>query len=421
MGSFALANRSKFKLEIRIRNSRGERVYCAPVTAANGRLKSMAALVNGKPETHPEGTYYLRYTSESGKRVYERLGKDSIEALNIMHRRELARASTAAGLQVVEPAGPVRIDDAIARYLTRVAISRSERTKNEFNLFLPQFRTLCSKVYLHEITADDLLLYAEWVRQQGLAPRTVANRVARVTCFLRHYKITGLLAAHEKPRFVERDPQAYSEDQLRALFAACNDEERLLFRFFLYSGCREQEVSNASYRDINFGNKTLTTREKTASIYGNTVAIDQRTRRGFQPKDFAERTVPLPDSLIADLAERRKSHPHDRLIFPNQNGDPNGHFLRKLKVIAHRAGLNCGECINRRGKTCSEYAVCSLWQLHSFRRSFATMHQEAGVPIRRIQKWLGHASLETTLRYLDAAEHRAAQTREWVNRSFAAL
>lgn len=95
-----------------------------------------------------------------------------------MHRRELARASTAAGLQVVEPAGPVRIDDAIARYLTRVAISRSERTRNEFNLFLPQFRALCTKVYLHEITADDLLVYAEWVRQHGLSPE-VHLRIAR--------------------------------------------------------------------------------------------------------------------------------------------------------------------------------------------------------------------------------------------------
>lgn len=181
-----MANRSKFKLEIRIRNRRGQRVYCAPVFAANGRLKPMAAMVNGKPEAHPEGIYYLRYTSEAGKRVYERLGRDSIEALNIMHRRELARASKASGLEVLEPAAPVRIDDAIAKYLTRVAISRSERTKNEFNLFLPQFRSLCNKVYLHEITADDLLLYAEWVRQQGLAPQhmrslATSNEIPRPT------------------------------------------------------------------------------------------------------------------------------------------------------------------------------------------------------------------------------------------------
>jgi hypothetical protein len=33
-----------------------------------------------------------------------------------------------------------------------------------------------------------------------------------------------------------------------------------------------------------------------------------------------------------------------RWIFTNENGDPEGHFLRKFKVIAKRAGLNCGQC-----------------------------------------------------------------------------
>lgn len=416
-----MANRAKFKLEIRIRNKHGKRVYCAPVHAANGRLKPLHAIVGGEDQLHREGVYYLRYTSEAGKRVYERLGTDSREALNTLRRRELAKASTEAGLQVVEPTDPVRIDDAIARYLTRVAISRSERTKNEFNLFLPQFRSLCHKVYLNEITADDLLVYAAWLEEGGFAPRTVANRVARISCFLRHYGIVGLLAPHEKPTYVERDPQAYNEEQLRALFDACNADEKVLFKFFLRSGCREQEVSNVSYRDINFVNKTVTIREKTHRLVQKVVPITKKARRGFRPKDRAERTVPLPDDIIADLKERRKVHPQDRLIFPNRNGDPDGHFLRRLKLIAFRAGLNCGECINRKGLSCKDHPVCSVWQLHSFRRSFATVHAEAGVPVRRIQKWLGHESLETTLRYLDASEHRATQTREWVNRSFAGL
>ena len=50
-----------------------------------------------------------------------------------------------------------RIDDAISLYLTRVAISRSQRTQNEFNLFLPQFHDLCRKVFLDQITGDDLM------------------------------------------------------------------------------------------------------------------------------------------------------------------------------------------------------------------------------------------------------------------------
>jgi integrase len=45
----------------------------------------------------------------------------------------------------------------------------------------------------------------------------------------------------------------------------------------------------------------------------------------------------------------------------------------------------------------------------------------AGVSARTLQKWLGHASLETTLAYLEAADIRSERTREQVNNSFAVL
>jgi integrase len=43
------------------------------------------------------------------------------------------------------------------------------------------------------------------------------------------------------------------------------------------------------------------------------------------------------------------------------------------------------------------------------------------VPAPTIQRWLGHASLSTTLRYLAAANLRSERTRSQVNTSFAAL
>jgi integrase/recombinase XerD len=394
-----VANRGKIKLEIRIKNSAGRYAFHAPVLSTNG---------NGKHEVHLEGVYHLRYTNEQGKRVYERIGKDSAEALNLLRRRQLGRESQAAGLKLVDPTDSrTRIDLAISLYLTRVAISRSQRTQNEFNLFLPQFHDLCRKTFLDQITGDDLLLYAAMLREQGLAARTIANRVARISCFLRHHKIIGLLEAHEKPRYVEREPKAFNEVDLRALFSVCDAEEGLLFRFFLYSGCREQEVAHLTYRDLDFVNKTVTVSEKATT--------------GFRPKDRQERTVPLPDALMRSLAECRNERKDAILVFPNKLGTVEGHFLRKLKRIAFQNDLNCNECVNRKGLSCREHSVCSKWQLHSFRRSYATFHAEASVPVRRIQKWLGHSSLEVTLRYLDPAEHRSARTRDWVNTSFAAL
>jgi integrase len=44
-----------------------------------------------------------------------------------------------------------------------------------------------------------------------------------------------------------------------------------------------------------------------------------------------------------------------------------------------------------------------------------------GVPARTIQLWLGHESLETTLRYLADAELGSEKTRTQVNGSFAEI
>jgi hypothetical protein len=44
----------------RVQTSKGMR-YCPVVLSANGRVKPDAALVNGKPERHTEGAYYLEW------------------------------------------------------------------------------------------------------------------------------------------------------------------------------------------------------------------------------------------------------------------------------------------------------------------------------------------------------------------------
>ena len=38
--------------------------YCPVVLSANGRVKPDAVLVNGKPERHPEGAYYIEWRDE---------------------------------------------------------------------------------------------------------------------------------------------------------------------------------------------------------------------------------------------------------------------------------------------------------------------------------------------------------------------
>jgi hypothetical protein len=74
----------------RIRTSAGLR-YCPVVLSANGSVKPDAVLVNGKPELHPEGAYYIEWHGD-GKRIRLSVGKDPADAgglydgLELLHR-----------------------------------------------------------------------------------------------------------------------------------------------------------------------------------------------------------------------------------------------------------------------------------------------------------------------------------------------
>jgi integrase len=224
-------------------------------------------------------------------------------------------------------------------------------------------------------------------------------------------------------------------------------EEKLRYRFFLGSGLREAEVTYCAWPDLDLSKGTVTVRPK-ADV-------------GFTPKSHESRTVPLPASLTEELKARKKSPPHPRWLFVNDISQPEKHFLRKLKRIALRAGLNCGHCTaevtkltrqekRARGKaiekafdaaktqeqlqalgkqieeirtakrtvTCKTDPVCQHFILHRFRKSCATRWMEAGVPVRSIQAWLGHKDLETTMNYLGTGDMHAPQTRAKVDAAF---
>jgi site-specific recombinase XerD len=62
-------------------------------------------------------------------------------------------------------------------------------------------------------------------------------------------------------------------------------------------------------------------------------------------------------------------------------------MLDHCKDIAKRAGLDE-----------------TKWDLKTFRSTYATRMLRAGFDVRTVQHWMGHRSLETTMRYLAPAQ-----------------
>jgi integrase/recombinase XerD len=213
--------------------------------------------------------------------------------------------------------------------------------------------------------------------------------------------------------FASKPVKPYADEELKALLSASDVEEKLVFNFFLNSGCREGEVSFTEYNDLDFK--------------ANVLHIQPKPDRGFRlkgkksgQKSAKDRFVPIPPAFMAQLKARMKAkraHPRD-LVFPNSDGRPQGHFLRMLKRVAYRGGLNCGRCtcvVTNKELSCKDRAVCGEWELHRFRKTFACWHHERNrVSVNTLREWLGHESLDVTLAYLKGSDAASEAVQEQV-------
>jgi integrase/recombinase XerD len=114
-----------------------------------------------------------------------------------------------------------------------------------------------------------------------------------------------------------------------------------------------------------------------------------------QGKGRKDRCVPLPARTLAQLRGYWQQHRHPSWLFPGQ--DQNRAMDSSGVQKALRAALKAS-------------GISKAASVHTLRHSYATHLLEAGVDIRLIQQYLGHASLATTLIYvhLTPQRHQAA-------------
>jgi integrase len=420
---------------LRVKEGHGNQPYYPAVIAPNGTIKPFYARIAGQPVLREDGVYYLRYRDRAGRRHYQLAGKDPKLARVMQLQRQHMIAGEEMGLPSVEPPRPPRptkilpvsppsvvplvhpdapraegatkrlaFAATIDKFLAEVSAIRSRRRAFEYRfqlgLFLPGFK----KTYLDEFDDDDLVTFVTALRERNLSTRTIANYCATVNAFLRRFGYKDRVKKRFIPRPTEKKVCAYSRAELKVLFHTASAEEELLFRFFLGLGMREREVMFAAWRDIDFERGLFHVTEK----------LDV----GFTIKDKEERLIPVPTRLLDDLKKKHQTRANDRWIFPTDRGQPDGHMLRRLQKLGLRAKLNCGECRTRSGTSCKADACCKKLGLHKFRRTYATLHHENGVSLRTLMSWLGHADLETTIRYLAATDASSEQVRMQVDRTW---
>lgn len=199
------------------------------------------------------------------------------------------------------------------------------------------------------------------------------------------------------------------------LLANCGPHLRAVVEAAIETGCRRGELLSLQWWQVKLDPK--------AEIF--LPAIKTKTK--------ADRTVPVSTRLKAILQMRQNGPDGNELpgtgyVFGNEVGEPVKGFKRawqRALLRAHGYTPRYVVKIEGEGDTARKIQTALLTpesqdalrtidlHFHDLRREASSRWLDAGVPLHRIQKWLGHANISQTSTYLmaDSAEDDEAMRR----------
>jgi integrase len=162
--------------------------------------------------------------------------------------------------------------------------------------------------FLDQIDRTQLLRYLKFLRdhESDLDDRTVHNIFETLNTWLRTRDIfiAGKILAELD--YVEKPPKPYTKQELKNMFAAMNEEEKLVYGLFLNSGVRDAEIQNTEYADFNGGKCTLHVQPKTVAEFPAQGQEQEKVRQGavHSPAGQVGVEAQRPDAAARRLAAR---------------------------------------------------------------------------------------------------------------------
>jgi integrase/recombinase XerD len=323
----------------------------------------------------PDGDYFVEWR-EDGRRRRQPAGNTAAQAMEEHRRKRHELEAHALGLaprnetSVVAPAAaePPSVRKLIDRYLDQIKTLKKPNTHRKYDAVLTRFAKVFDRRTLDSISTEELNDYVVALMNYGMSANTVLHNVVIIAQFCKRNGRPGLTRLLHLPERILPLPLEYTEEELASFFEVTTDRERELFSTFLLTGFREQEVVFLFWSDINLKLRTI--------------RVTSEPHLCFSPKRWEEREIPIPAQL-ARLLETRPHLHSERFVFPSPTGNREHNMLLKCKAIAERAGLDSEK-----------------FDLKTFRSTYATRMLRSGFDVRTVQHWMGHKSLETTMRYL---------------------
>ncbi len=347
--------------------------------------------------------FYLRYRHPSGKLIEKRLGpawtkrsrppagyftqskaEEALEAvLTDIRRGEIPDPGDRSGKVFA---------DAVAEWLRYVEHEKARRpsTVRDYRntargALLPEFG---SETPIEAIDADRIEAFRQKQLGSGkLSRRTVQKQLVLLHGILKRAKANGWIPANPADDVervnvrVDSDFNVLSVEQVEAVAREAEGMFGAAIIVAAYTGLRTGELRALRWRDIDF-------------LAANVHVRHNMPAGGEEgaPKSGKARSVPLMDDaarVLDGLSRRERFTGDDDRVFPGEAGQMLGEdaFRDALYEALEAAGIERKSFPARGGFT-----------FHDLRHTFGTLAVQA-FPLHDVQAYMGHASIQTTMRY----------------------
>lgn len=275
-----------------------------------------------------------------------------------------------------------------------------------------------------DIALQDIgpLAIRRWLKQLGAtrAPGTVAKYLQLLSAIMQDAVLEERITTNPCRNLATTGADAarevyLSHVQVAAVLDQLAEPHRTIVHTLAYTGLRWGELAGLHKPRVDFLRRTLTVAETLSEV-----GRDRRLKP--YPKGKKPRVVPMPQHLVAALAEHLAAFPARPCGLPST--DPTGRHRCGGLMFTVPGGRLAGEPLSRYWWARSHLhpavrranevlaaankglpedqrtpLIPTEVRVHDLRHTSASWQAQAGTPLRVIQYRLGHASITTTERY----------------------
>ena len=273
--------------------------------------------VGRRPDAAKSGPFFIRVRDAANRYKWQRHETESA-AKEAAELAPVVRQASELGLTVDEVTNTANanrrpIQTAIKDYKHDRRFGRPRSITAYENVFDQLLANLPAGVrFIDQLAAPRTLnAYVEFLRGEGYSNKTITIRMGFVFSLLKANGVQRSSKLIKLPKVQRTRTKAYNPDELTKLFEAMTPEEYLRYLFFVRTGCREQEVQYATWKDLDL--KGL--RFSVSGEGKSDVCLSPEEPRG----------TPGSTHNRARFAAGRRHKKHavsDRWVFTNEDGKP---------------------------------------------------------------------------------------------------